>query len=156
MAGAAAGSDSIQEATDGVAFSSWQAVLFVLLYVSYLVNVMSQSSLEVAMPLAGNDPAVALCAATHTHTHTHPHTHSASYRAIVWPRCATHSSCVGHPRGAQQRNGLFQRSGVGPAGHAHGQNGDRLTLGGRWRGRGVLRLSRLASRFESLKSFHHY
>ena len=66
MAGAAAGSGSVQEATDGAVFSSRQAVLFGVLYLSYLVNVMSQSSLEVAMPLAAIAPAVALCAATHS------------------------------------------------------------------------------------------
>eukprot|EP01044_Picomonas_judraskeda_P037862 COSAG03_NODE_17400_length_376_cov_1.010830_1_plen_92_part_10 len=89
MAGAAAGSDSIQEATDGVAFSSRQAVLFVLLYVSYLVNVMSQSSLEVAMPLAGNDPAVALCVDTHIHARArrHTQTHSCVQSHRLAPLC---------------------------------------------------------------------
>lgn len=40
--------------------TSRQTALLALLYLSYVVNVMSQSSLEIAMPLAANDTAVAL------------------------------------------------------------------------------------------------
>lgn len=61
---AAAASGTADESPEAI--SSRQAVLLALLYLSYVINVMSQSSLEIAMPLAANDTAVALYAATHT------------------------------------------------------------------------------------------
>ena len=55
---AAAASGTADESPEAI--SSRQAVLLALLYLSYVINVMSQSSLEIAMPLAANDTAVAL------------------------------------------------------------------------------------------------
>ena len=75
---AAAASGTTDQSPEAI--SSRQAVLLALLYLSYVINVMSQSSLEIAMPLAANDTAVALYAAT-------THTAYCQPAALAWISC---------------------------------------------------------------------
>jgi hypothetical protein len=49
-----------EPSTSEAIMTSRQAALLALLYLSYAINVMSQSSLEIAMPLAANDTTVTL------------------------------------------------------------------------------------------------